>query len=124
LQEKSYLLRFLNRCNAKYLWKRIPQNVKNSHAELAFVWKVGQKMWQRDFPGVYAALSVDWSENVRHIMQALLGELLNTCGVWHSCIKLPELKNCGIVDVHCYITLAQSAWLAELHSFLLPTWCA
>lgn len=59
-------------CNAKYLWKRIPQNVKNSHAELAFIWKVGQKIWQRDFPGVYAALNADWSENVRHIMQALL----------------------------------------------------
>jgi len=68
---------FLNRCNAKYLWKRIPQNVKNSHAELSLIWKVGQKMWQRDFPGVYAALTADWSENVRHIMQALLGELLN-----------------------------------------------
>jgi hypothetical protein len=82
-------------------------------------------MWQRDFPGVYAALNADWSDNVRHIMQALLGELSNTCGVWRSCIKLPELKNCGIVVVHCYITLAKNAWLAaELHSFLLPTWCA
>ncbi|KAJ9578918.1 hypothetical protein L9F63_004875 [Diploptera punctata] len=59
-------------CNAKYLWKRIPQNVKNSHAELGLIWKVGQKMWLRDFPGVYAALNADWSENVGHIMQALL----------------------------------------------------
>lgn len=71
----------LNRCNAKYLWKRIPQNVKNSHAELALIWKVGQKMWQRDFMGVYSALTVDWSENVGHIMQALLGELFTTCGI-------------------------------------------
>jgi COP9 signalosome, subunit CSN8. len=55
--------------------------VKNSHAELAFIWKVGQKMWQRDFPGVYTALNADWSENVGHIMQALLGELSNACGV-------------------------------------------
>ncbi|PSN42702.1 hypothetical protein C0J52_23397 [Blattella germanica] len=60
-------------CNAKYLWKRIPQNVKNSHAELVNIWKVGQKMWQRDFPGLYAALNVDWSENVGNIMNALLG---------------------------------------------------
>jgi len=80
--------------------------VKNSHAELAFIWKVGQKMWQRDFPGVYAALNADWSENVRHIMQALLGELPNTHGAWCSCIKLPEAKNCGIMYIHCYITLA------------------
>jgi COP9 signalosome complex subunit 8 len=77
-QLKSQLfiyITFVNRCNAKYLWKRIPQNVKNSHAELACIWRVGQKMWQRDFTGVYAALAVDWSENVGYIMQALLGEL-------------------------------------------------
>jgi len=96
--------------------------VKNSHAELAFIWKVGQKMWQRDFPGVYAALNADWSENVRHIMQALLGELPDTCGVWRSCIKLPELKNCGIMDVHCYITLATKClggWIAFISSHMV-----
>nr|CAD7201044.1 unnamed protein product [Timema douglasi] len=59
-------------CNAKYLWKRIPQNVKTSHAELGLIWKVGQKLWMRDFPGVYTSLAVDWSENVSQIMQALL----------------------------------------------------
>ncbi|XP_049762595.1 COP9 signalosome complex subunit 8 [Schistocerca cancellata] len=58
-------------CNAKYLWKRIPQPIKGSNAELALIWKVGQKMWQRDFPGVYAALNSEWSENVSQIMRAL-----------------------------------------------------
>jgi hypothetical protein len=38
-------------------------------------------MWQRDFSGVYAALAVDWSENVGHIMQALLGELSADCDI-------------------------------------------
>ncbi|PSN29604.1 COP9 signalosome complex subunit 8 [Blattella germanica] len=51
-----------------------PTKSKNFHAELVNIWKVGQKMWQRDFPGVYAALNVDWSENVGHIMNSLLGE--------------------------------------------------
>ncbi len=63
----------ISRCNAKYLWKRIPQNVKSSHSELNSIWKVGQKMWLRDFPGVYAALNTEWSENVSQIMQALQG---------------------------------------------------
>lgn len=89
MQLKSQLFSsivFVNRCNAKYLWKRIPQNVKNSYAELACIWKVGQKMWQRDFLGVYTALTVDWSENVGYIMQALLGEL--SCD-WYL-FQLPE----------------------------------
>nr|CAD7438664.1 unnamed protein product [Timema bartmani] len=59
-------------CNAKYLWKRIPQNIKTSHAELGLIWKVGQRLWMRDFPGVYTSLAVDWSENVSQVMQALL----------------------------------------------------
>ena len=61
-------------------------------------------MWQRDFPGVYAALNADWSENVGDIMQALLGELHSAWVIWCNCIKLPELKNYGIMDVCHYIT--------------------
>jgi hypothetical protein len=54
-------------------------------------------------------------------MEALLGELTSFCGVWLSCIKLPELNNCGIIDVHYYISLATiclAGWIAFLP--LLP----
>lgn len=61
-------------CNAKYLWKRIPQTVKSTHPEIHNVWKVGQKMWQRDFPGIYEALNKQWSNDLAEIMQKLLGE--------------------------------------------------
>lgn len=60
-------------CNAKYLWKRIPQSVKSSHAEINNIWQVGQKMWQRDFPGIYEALNKQWSSDVAEIMQKLSG---------------------------------------------------
>ncbi|XP_011301173.1 COP9 signalosome complex subunit 8 [Fopius arisanus] len=58
-------------CNAKFLWKRIPDSVKNSCQELSQIWNAGQKMWQRDWPAVHTALNLEWSEYVRHIMQAL-----------------------------------------------------
>lgn len=61
-------------CNAKYLWKRIPASVKTSHPELQNVWKVGQRMWQRDFPGTYVALNEQWSNDVAEIMQKILGK--------------------------------------------------
>lgn len=66
-------------CNAKYLWKRIPANVKSSTPELANIWAVGQHMWKRDFPSVYKALnSVTWSETVADIMKQVQGLVLYT----------------------------------------------
>ncbi|KYN36390.1 COP9 signalosome complex subunit 8 [Trachymyrmex septentrionalis] len=62
-------------CNAKYLWKRIPSDVKTAHEELGRVWTVGQCMWQRNWPAVHTALNVEWSEDVKDVMTALKEEL-------------------------------------------------
>ena len=43
--------------------------------ELSLIWAVGQKMWARDLPAIYEALNKEWSETVKHIIQALLGKL-------------------------------------------------
>ncbi|XP_011880897.1 PREDICTED: COP9 signalosome complex subunit 8 isoform X2 [Vollenhovia emeryi] len=58
-------------CNAKYLWKRIPPDVKAANEELTRVWTVGQCMWQRNWPAVHAALNVEWSEDIKDDMAAL-----------------------------------------------------
>lgn len=62
------------RCNAKFLWKRIPASVKTANPELGQIWTVGQSMWQKDFPNMYKSLvAVTWSEPVADIMKALHG---------------------------------------------------
>ncbi|KAK2582210.1 hypothetical protein KPH14_004562 [Odynerus spinipes] len=58
-------------CNAKYLWKRIPSNLKEANPELGRIWAVGRHMWQRDWPAVHVALNAEWSEDVSGIMTAL-----------------------------------------------------
>ncbi|XP_011629734.1 COP9 signalosome complex subunit 8 [Pogonomyrmex barbatus] len=58
-------------CNAKYLWKRIPSDMKTANEELGRVWTVGQCMWQRNWPAVHTALNVEWSEDVKDVMTAL-----------------------------------------------------
>ncbi|XP_022320562.2 COP9 signalosome complex subunit 8-like [Crassostrea virginica] len=58
-------------CNAKFLWKRIPQTVKSASPETLQIWAVGQKLWLRDYPGIYEALKKEWSENTTQIMEAL-----------------------------------------------------
>ena len=43
-------------CLAKFLWKRIPESMKEAHPELGRIWDVGRKMWVRDNPGVFSGL--------------------------------------------------------------------
>ncbi|KAM9664047.1 COP9 signalosome complex subunit 8 isoform 1-T1 [Trichechus inunguis] len=58
--------------NARYLWKRIPPAIKSAHSELGGIWSVGQRIWQRDFPGIYTTIGAhQWSETVQPIMAAL-----------------------------------------------------
>ncbi|KAK7813398.1 hypothetical protein U0070_007967 [Myodes glareolus] len=78
--------------NARYLWKRIPPAIKSSlfqseffqrqqfllqaNSELGGIWSVGQRIWQRDFPGIYTTINAhQWSETVQPIMEALRGVL-------------------------------------------------
>jgi len=57
------------------LWRRIPESVKLAEEELNSVWRIGQRMWQRDFYLVHIALAQteNWSEPVAPIMDALKG---------------------------------------------------
>uniref|UniRef100_A0A8C2AEI4 COP9 signalosome complex subunit 8 n=1 Tax=Cyprinus carpio TaxID=7962 RepID=A0A8C2AEI4_CYPCA len=58
--------------NARYLWKRIPHAIKTANPELAAIWAVGQRIWQRDFPGIYATIAAyQWSESILPVMEAL-----------------------------------------------------
>lgn len=42
------------------------------NADLSAIWMIGQKMWQRDFPGIYEALKREWPDNMKPIMTTLL----------------------------------------------------
>ncbi len=62
------------RCNAKFLWKRIPAAVKTEYPELGKVWAVGQALWKRDPESVFLALQAhDWSDNIDEIMNGVKG---------------------------------------------------
>nr|XP_033800162.1 COP9 signalosome complex subunit 8 isoform X4 [Geotrypetes seraphini] len=58
--------------NARYLWKRIPPAIRSANSELGGIWSVGQRIWQRDYPGIYTTINAQlWSENIQSIMEAL-----------------------------------------------------
>ncbi|XP_049868820.1 COP9 signalosome complex subunit 8 [Pectinophora gossypiella] len=80
-------------CNAKFLWKRIPQNITSSNPEIAAIWAVGQKMWKKDLAGTYQALAAyTWTEPVSNIIRALEEKVreraLNLIGRSYSTVSI------------------------------------
>lgn len=71
------------RNSARFLWKSIPSEIKESQLELAAAWKIGQKLWTRDYGGVHEAIrGFDWSQEVQGLVAAFSGK----------CCKQPAVK--------------------------------
>ncbi|XP_017974055.1 PREDICTED: COP9 signalosome complex subunit 8 isoform X3 [Theobroma cacao] len=61
--------------SARFLWKSIPAAIKESQPELVAAWKIGQKLWTRDYAGVYDAIrGFDWSQETQ-VLVASFSEL-------------------------------------------------
>ncbi|KAG6652957.1 COP9 signalosome complex subunit 8 [Carya illinoinensis] len=57
--------------SARFLWKSIPSEIKESQLELAAAWKIVQKLWTRDYGGVHEAIrEFDWSQEVQGFVAA------------------------------------------------------
>uniref|UniRef100_A0A8C5NY93 CSN8/PSMD8/EIF3K domain-containing protein n=1 Tax=Jaculus jaculus TaxID=51337 RepID=A0A8C5NY93_JACJA len=99
--------------NARYLWKRIPPAIKSANSELGGIWSVGQRIWQRDFPGIYSTISAhQWSETVQPIMEALRGILEQGWQADSSTrMVLPRKPVTGALDVsfNRFIPLSEPA---------------
>ncbi|CAI9765343.1 unnamed protein product [Fraxinus pennsylvanica] len=61
---------YINDINsARFLWKRIPLAVKESQPEVLAAWKIGQKLWTRDYAGVHEAIrEFNWSPEAQGIV--------------------------------------------------------
>ncbi|ETK82625.1 hypothetical protein, variant [Phytophthora nicotianae CJ01A1] len=70
----SYLLVVLlskNLNDARFLWKRIPIEIKQMSEELRNVWEVSKALWQRNLAAAYAAMDYDWSPSLQELVEAL-----------------------------------------------------
>ncbi|KAL9230908.1 hypothetical protein vseg_006199 [Gypsophila vaccaria] len=57
--------------SARFLWKTMPAVVKDNQAEVVAVWGIGQKLWTKDYGGVYDAVrSFDWSPQIQPFVTA------------------------------------------------------
>ncbi|KAI3448298.1 hypothetical protein Pfo_004963 [Paulownia fortunei] len=63
---------YINDINsARFLWKKIPSAVKASQPEVSAVWKIGQRLWMKDYGGVHEAIrEFNWSPQSQGIVAA------------------------------------------------------
>jgi len=112
--------------SAKFLWKRIPLAVKTSNAELGLIWSVGQKLWTKEYTGLYEAFNKDWSEAVRPLMEALKDSTrrhaMNLVSTAYSSILATELSVCIGLSVPETIQSAKSVgWqYDQANNLLIP----
>lgn len=68
-----YLL-FNDLISAKFLWKRIPAEIKKENEELSIIWHVGRSMWKKDYPEIYGVIRScpAWPNHLKNIMNLIL----------------------------------------------------
>lgn len=105
--------------SARFLWKSIPASIKEGKPEVVAVWKIGQKLWTRDYAGVYKEIrGVEWSPELQEFIVAFsdlytkkMFELLNsaysTISVQDAALFLGMNEN----DASNYVS--QHGWLVE-----------
>jgi COP9 signalosome complex subunit 8 len=67
-----YLL-FNDLTSAKFLWKRIPDDVKAANNELSVIWSVGKLMWKKNYSEIYQTIdSIPvWPNHLKNIMKLI-----------------------------------------------------
>ncbi|XP_054719758.1 COP9 signalosome complex subunit 8-like [Uloborus diversus] len=100
--------------NAKYLWKRIPRNIKEDNSELGKIWTVGQKLWQCDST-VYASLAEEWPDHVKPILSAITettrSRALRLVANAYSSISVEKISSfLGLSAEDCVKALSSLGW--------------
>ncbi|KAH0727157.1 hypothetical protein KY290_002897 [Solanum tuberosum] len=63
--------------SARFLWKKIPAAIKEARPEVVAVWRIGQKLWTRDYVGVHEAIrGFSWSPEVQPFVASFAGKFV------------------------------------------------
>lgn len=59
--------------SAKFLWKRIPQDIKKANEELSTIWLVGKLMWKKNYSEIHSVISSNpsWPNHLKNIMNLI-----------------------------------------------------
>ncbi|CAH0488698.1 unnamed protein product [Peronospora farinosa] len=57
--------------DARFLWKRIEIEIKETSEELQKVWEIGKALWHRNLAAAYVAMDYNWSPMLQGLVEAL-----------------------------------------------------
>ena len=111
--------------NAKYLWKRIPSDVKSGNHLLTHVWNLAKCLWVNDYKGFYAnAQNTNWpailvrlidllKEKIRGRAFKLLSESYSHIAVQEAAIYL------GLREDEAVLLVTEHGWVYDKSSHML-----
>lgn len=71
--KKIYFFFFRN--NARFLWKRIPKEIKLKNKELEEIWEIGKNLWNKNYSNIYVCInSFNWSPEIKPLIEIFLGK--------------------------------------------------
>lgn len=114
-----YLL-FNDLTSAKFLWKRIPGQIKSENDELSIIWLVGKLMWKRNYSEIYGVINScpTWPNHLKNIMNLILESTRQRAKSLisraYSTITLTDAsKMLGLSNEETLKFAKQSNWLYE-----------
>ncbi|EOY24194.1 Cop9 signalosome complex subunit 8 isoform 2 [Theobroma cacao] len=103
--------------SARFLWKSIPAAIKESQPELVAAWKIGQKLWTRDYAGVYDAIrGFDWSQETQ-VLVASFSELYTKRMFG---LLLSAYSTISIQDAAQFLGMSEDDATNYIRTFVLP----
>lgn len=113
---------------AKFLWKRIPDPVKEEVPELGKIWEVGKSIWNRDNPRVFQTLQTDWTEPVSPLMEYTLKtfreEAVQLVSKAYSSIRLADfIQYVGLDEAAAGQLITELGWTYNQQSGMLNPVC-
>ncbi|XP_050434428.1 COP9 signalosome complex subunit 8-like isoform X2 [Adelges cooleyi] len=110
-------------CSAKFLWRRMPDNIKNT-PELQRVWSIGKALWTKKYTQANELINYKWSESLESIMVALKRRIqqdtLKFISVYYDAISFHQFQSYMGVDKDQAERIIESeGWLCE-NGFVVP----
>uniref|UniRef100_A0A6N2M8V4 CSN8/PSMD8/EIF3K domain-containing protein n=1 Tax=Salix viminalis TaxID=40686 RepID=A0A6N2M8V4_SALVM len=97
--------------SARFLWKSIPAAVKERQPEVVAAWRIGQRLWTRDYAAVHEAIrAFDWSQQIQPL---LLLSAYSTIGIQDTALFLGMNED----DATNYVV--QQGWVVDPDSRML-----
>ena len=81
--------------SARFVWKNVPRVVKENRPEVTAAWKIGQRLWTRDYAGVYEAIrEFNGSPEAQSLVDSFSGKLILHCCITCNCMSYFDLLCC------------------------------